>query len=108
MSTTACTALARMKSDASKGKLKDIIKDGRPLAVGWSDGEASLRLRIDPGAQVIDHMGRVRELSRTGYNMRLGPNAVAVHGVSYSYDYAESKPVSGLPILPILGLKGVW
>ena len=27
MSTTACTALARMKSDASKGKLKDIIKD---------------------------------------------------------------------------------
>jgi hypothetical protein len=29
-------------------------------------------------------------------------------GVSYSYDYNESKPISGLPILPILGLKGVW
>ena len=29
-------------------------------------------------------------------------------GVSYSYDYAQSAPVSGLPILPILGLKGVW
>ncbi len=29
-------------------------------------------------------------------------------GLSYSFDYRESKPVTGLPILPILGVKGEW
>ena len=27
-------------------------------------------------------------------------------GLQYSYDYARSKPVQGLPILPSLGLRG--
>jgi hypothetical protein len=29
-------------------------------------------------------------------------------GWTYSYDYAERTPSTGLPILPILGLKGEW
>ncbi|MGA8892944.1 MAG: TonB family protein, partial [Anaeromyxobacteraceae bacterium] len=29
-------------------------------------------------------------------------------GWTYSYDYAERTPTTGLPILPILGLKGEW
>jgi hypothetical protein len=29
-------------------------------------------------------------------------------GVTYSYDYRQSQPMTGLPILPILGLKGEW
>lgn len=29
-------------------------------------------------------------------------------GVSYSYDYSESQLLSGLPILPILGVRGDW
>jgi TonB family protein len=29
-------------------------------------------------------------------------------GWTYSYDYAQRTPMTGLPILPILGLKGVW
>ncbi|MBN2498920.1 MAG: TonB family protein [Deltaproteobacteria bacterium] len=29
-------------------------------------------------------------------------------GVSYSYDYRDSQITSGLPILPILGVKGEW
>lgn len=29
-------------------------------------------------------------------------------GLSYSFDYRESEPVTGLPILPILGVKGEW
>jgi len=29
-------------------------------------------------------------------------------GVSYSYDFRQSEPATGLPILPILGLKGEW
>ena len=29
-------------------------------------------------------------------------------GVSYSYDYRKSQPLTGLPILPILGIKGEW
>jgi hypothetical protein len=27
-------------------------------------------------------------------------------GLAYAYDFSRSKPVSGLPILPILGLRG--
>ncbi len=29
-------------------------------------------------------------------------------GYSYSFDYSERQPITGLPILPILGLKGEW
>jgi hypothetical protein len=29
-------------------------------------------------------------------------------GTSYSYDYSQSTPAAGLPILPILGVKGEW
>jgi hypothetical protein len=29
-------------------------------------------------------------------------------GWTYNYDYAERTPTTGLPILPILGLKGEW
>jgi hypothetical protein len=29
-------------------------------------------------------------------------------GWTYSYDYAQRTPTTGLPILPILGLKGEW
>jgi len=29
-------------------------------------------------------------------------------GLSYSFDYRESQPLTGLPILPILGLRGEW
>jgi hypothetical protein len=29
-------------------------------------------------------------------------------GVSYNYDYSREQPVTGLPILPILGVKGEW
>jgi hypothetical protein len=29
-------------------------------------------------------------------------------GWTYSYDYSQRTPMTGLPILPILGLKGVW
>ena len=31
-----------------------------------------------------------------------------VEGYSYRYDYAERTPATGLPILPILGLKAEW
>jgi hypothetical protein len=27
-------------------------------------------------------------------------------GLQYSYDFSQSKPVAGLPILPTLGLRG--
>jgi len=29
-------------------------------------------------------------------------------GYSYSYDYTDRQPISGFPILPILGVKGEW
>jgi hypothetical protein len=29
-------------------------------------------------------------------------------GYSYSYDYSNRQPISGIPILPILGVKGEW
>ena len=29
-------------------------------------------------------------------------------GLSYRFDYRESQPLTGLPILPILGVKGEW
>ena len=29
-------------------------------------------------------------------------------GYSYSYDYTNRQPISGIPILPILGVKGEW
>jgi len=29
-------------------------------------------------------------------------------GYSYSYDYSGRQPISGIPILPILGVKGEW
>jgi hypothetical protein len=29
-------------------------------------------------------------------------------GTTYSYDYTRSTPLTGLPILPILGVKGEW
>ena len=29
-------------------------------------------------------------------------------GFRYSYDYAERQAITGLPILPILGVEGAW
>jgi hypothetical protein len=29
-------------------------------------------------------------------------------GTTYSYDYTRSKPLTGLPVLPLLGIKGEW
>jgi hypothetical protein len=31
-----------------------------------------------------------------------------VEGYSYSYDYSQRSPLTGLPILPILGLNAEW
>jgi hypothetical protein len=31
-----------------------------------------------------------------------------VEGYSYSYDYSQKTPVTGLPILPILGVEAQW
>ena len=33
-------------------------------------------------------------------------NRANAEGRSYNFDYSQSKPVRGLPILPILGLRG--
>ena len=35
-------------------------------------------------------------------------NRANPEGVSYSYDFRQREPATGLPILPILGLKGEW
>ena len=29
-------------------------------------------------------------------------------GITYSYDYSRQQPLTGLPILPLLGIKGEW
>ena len=29
-------------------------------------------------------------------------------GINYSYDYTQQKALTGLPFLPLLGLKGEW
>jgi hypothetical protein len=33
-------------------------------------------------------------------------NASNAEGVSYNYDYTQSRPANGLPIIPSLGLRG--
>jgi len=38
--------------------------------------------------------------ARNAYNHR------SVEGVSYNYDYSERKDVEGLPILPVIGIRG--
>jgi len=32
----------------------------------------------------------------------------SVEGTSYSYNYAQKAQFEGLPIVPILGVKGTW
>ena len=39
---------------------------------------------------------------------RTSPTARNVEGYSYSYDYSQKSPVTGLPILPILGVEAQW
>ncbi len=68
----------------AQAQVELFVKNGRPLVVGWGDG-GSLRLALEPGAQVIDHMGRTRELPRELYYLPLGPNALAVYGVSWRH-----------------------
>lgn len=31
-----------------------------------------------------------------------------VEGLTYNFDYSEKGSVTGLPVLPIFGLKGEW
>jgi hypothetical protein len=38
--------------------------------------------------------------ARNAYNHK------SVEGVSYNYDYSERKDVEGLPILPVIGVRG--
>jgi hypothetical protein len=38
--------------------------------------------------------------ARNAYNHR------SVEGVTYNHDYSRRKDVEGLPILPVLGLRG--
>jgi hypothetical protein len=33
-------------------------------------------------------------------------NRKNTENISYNYDFSESKPLAGLPLLPILGLRG--
>ncbi|MBL4635357.1 MAG: hypothetical protein JKY56_15960, partial [Kofleriaceae bacterium] len=35
-------------------------------------------------------------------------NKKNVEGIEYNFDYSEKSTTSGLPILPILGLKADW
>ena len=58
------------------------------------------------------HVDRIWNFDRWRLSLYLDvqnvTNRANQEGWQYSYDYRQRQPLTGLPILPILGLKGEW
>jgi len=61
------------------------IKHGSPMVVAWGDRERNARFGLSARAQVVDHMGRTKNLGATSYDLPIGPDAIALRGVGWDY-----------------------
>ncbi len=66
-------------------QLELFVKHGSPMVVAWADRHQSVKLWIGAGAQVMDHMGRVSNLSGSSHQLQSGPDAIALRGVGWGY-----------------------